>query len=335
MKNKTFNFLIIIIAFIILDLIGLLLYAQNNFLNEAEKNDILPKISFPTEPLSTNFVPQKTNPEPNKIILQNIDIMTTIKENSPEEFDGKSWNEIFSTRISAIKQYQKNNKNINGKEFIKNYAPNEEVFGRIVDGKKWWGFNGIACTNKIDSTSGKSEESRFINNPLFLVGIDVAWAFTIEDWACDNVYPQPYRLDIIPKTKHFISTFLVSDFDENIKKHRNYWLNANKTNKYIYNLNGLNARDFGYEYVFVKTTKNIEFRPDVNNATQDVFKFKNYIHVGQSCGASGGCNNGSPKQEEVEFTITQFPAEMKLYLYKEYPKTANASPDLIYQIYLE
>ena len=113
MKNKTFNFLIIIIAFIILDLIGLLLYAQNNFLNEAEKNDILPKISFPTEPLSTNFVPQKTNPEPNKIILQNIDIMTTIKENSPEEFDGKSWNEIFSTRISAIKQYQKNNKNIN------------------------------------------------------------------------------------------------------------------------------------------------------------------------------------------------------------------------------
>ena len=96
-------------------------------------------------------------------------------------------------------------------------------------------------------------------------------------------------------------------------------------------LNALNARDFGYEYGYLIEAKNIEFKSPENIGTM-VHKFRNYIHVGGSCGIAGGCNNGSPFQNELVFKIDAYPAEMTLHLFKERPKEKHSNPDVIYQI---
>ena len=258
--------------------------------------------------------------------------MVEIPINEPEEFDYKSREEVFATRFATIESY----KELVGKNFINNYNFYNPVFGAIESGKPWWGLKGNVCKGSGKfSNAGRSEESRFINNPMLLLGINTGWAWIMLWWNCPELYPEPHSLKIIPAKKTFWATFVVSNFHKEVFSRVNVGNSPEKKEeiKYFYELDALNARDFGYEYGFVAKSKNIKFKYPENISTAP-YHFKNFIHVGGSCGLDGGCNNGSPYQGELLFKIENYPAEMTVHLFKEKPASNNAEPDIIYQITL-
>ena len=118
--------------------------------------------------------------EGNKLLLDSNTGEFNIKINPPSEYDFKTKEELFKLR----KQYVAENKDL----IDQNYTPNNKVYGQITSGKPWWGQIGINCkANKDHSIDGLSEESRFFNNPLLLVGIDTT-ALNQQNWDCTGFF---------------------------------------------------------------------------------------------------------------------------------------------------
>ena len=63
-------------------------------------------------------------------------------------------------------------------------------------------------------------------------------------------------------------------------------------------------------------------------------KMKGFIHTGPSCGQQGGCNNASPHEPHLYFSIEKIPAEMQLGLWKEEP-SGRQKPDFLFTIALQ
>lgn len=84
-------------------------------------------------------------------------------------------------------------------------------------------------------------------------------------------------------------------------------------------------------YVYATDVKNLHF-VNGNNVSKSVYRFKDFIHVGGSCGYTGGCNNDSPEQAETRFKIDQYPASIKFKLWKKQPPSAEEPADLFYEI---
>jgi hypothetical protein len=113
--------------------------------------------------------------------LKSGEISIPLRE--PEEFDFKTKTEILDIRKGCVARC--------ARLAPESYQPSEEVFGRIEDGKPWWGLLGLSYYgNGKDSISGASEESRFILNPLLLVGINHTRAYRVKN----SPFP-PFRLE--------------------------------------------------------------------------------------------------------------------------------------------
>lgn len=206
-----------------------------------------------------------------------------------------------------------------------NYKPNEEVFGQIEDGKLWWGMNQYICNRGSDNASGISAMSRFINNPNILIAA---------------MYPFVY--DYNPQTELYCN----SDFARLVPYEMSYDKN-NKLitakyklgqiaieNKHKMTLVGMNARDFGYEYVFVDKITNINMLEQVN-AHNEIYRLRDFVHKGGSCRMEGGCNNISPYQRELNYSLTDFPAEMSIKLWKNKPLSNMVGGEMNYKIIFE
>lgn len=227
--------------------------------------------------------------------------------NPPREYDFKTKKEIFSVRKKMLKKYPV--------FFSGKYEPNSSVFSQIEDGKPWWGLQGIECKgNGEHSIDGPSEESRFIDNPFILIGIDQEGAYNDgPDARCSGVYPKPSNLRLNEEKKAF-----------SIK----YTLPA-KWDKFL--LAARNALDFGLAYGYADKVKGVEFDGGSNIST-DVYQFKDFIHVGSSCGYEGGCNNGSPHQSEIDFTVKKPTGRIHLKLWKKKPESKDAPADVTFDI---
>ena len=102
--------------------------------------------------------------------------------------------------------------------------------------------------------------------------------------------------------------------------------------RYPIQLSGLNAKDFGYDYVYIFDLKNVSMFSEHNNITEDVKRFTDYIHLGGSCGYKDGCNNISPLQSDKMFTVYRLPAEINLKLWKKKPANQYMKADIYYRI---
>ncbi len=262
----------------------------------------------------------------NEIILPNIEPVT-IYANKPQEYDYKTKKEVFSGRLNEIK-------NIHKEFFKQDYELSKKVFGRVQDRMPWWGFNGLVCLGNASGKGNKglSEESRFIENPLFLMGVDTNYVYTLPSWKCDNIYPAPYKLVINPKGKLFEAEFKMSEYEKlmNEKSYSTY--GRVLKDYYFYTLDSKNARDLGYNYAFIPQYENIEFEIE-DNVAATAQKFNCYIHIGRSCGLPEGCNNGSGYELPFHFKVLKYPAYATVYLYKNKPKNKNVAPDLVYKMY--
>ena len=181
-------------------------------------------------------------------------------------------------------------------------------------------------TNKSD-IEGASEESRYINNPALLVGVEYAFY----DYYCGERGSEeiPYSTPInmyYGKEKNTIEITFVS---------LPYCTQKGKT---WYSLKGLNARDLGYKYAYIDkelSTFDIQFVEETN-ISNSIVEFQDFIHVGGSCGHESGCNNASPNQPSLNFyysceDFTKYSKNKTIYikLWKNMPNSPAEPADII------
>ena len=180
----------------------------------------------------------------------------------------------------------------------------------------------------LPKITGPSEEARFISNPSVLVALEYPflWSDYDEPKFCNSPVNQ-----LIPNKISY------SKSDNEIRvNYRSFPFRANPP--YFYDLNGLNARDLGYEYAYVDLEKSSfqgKFSQEVDNVSTGVQQFKNYIHLGSSCEHEGGCNNGSPRQRNLEFNVSDnyngF-GDIYIKLWHSKPKSPKQKADIVERI---
>ncbi|MBX9691153.1 MAG: hypothetical protein K2Z81_02145 [Cyanobacteria bacterium] len=253
--------------------------------------------------------------------------------NDPLDLDGMSKDDISRMREILVGRYS----NLINRP----YRPDNNVFGQITDGKPWWGLDGQFVFGAGDrSTEGKSEEARFVCNPFLLIGAN-PWSAMI--WDTDKVteedlqksdfpyYWAPSAVRYYPKRQALQIAYEVTRFNENLKR----WQHKIKDKTPItrFGLVAYNARDFGYGYLSVETkeSENLVYNADKRAPV----KIEQMIHCGDSCGCSGGCNNMSPAQAELDdLSFSKLPATVKILLWRNYPGSTQAPPDLTVFLYL-
>lgn len=249
--------------------------------------------------------------------------------NSPQDFNRLTKNEVYAIRKNFVKKSLFANDN---------YEPNSAVFGGIVDGKPWWGLNQIVCSpyqNKnFDKTKGTSAVSKYINNPNMLIGTMFAFNYPSEYdriGYCNAQYSKtiPYEMYYL-KDKNLITAKY--KMDKRILKSYVNWNGKNRP--YFLNLTGLNARDLGYKYGYAFMEKNLE-TTELNSIGSDITEFRDYIHIGSSCGHKEGCNNLSPYQPELDYRIKRLPAQITIKLWKNKPFNKHVKADVYYRLIFE
>lgn len=266
----------------------------------------------------------------NILKIQDYSSFQTLKINPASEYDYLSKQQIFNIR----KQHVKNS--LFDKE---NYEPNSAVFGSIVDKKPWWG--SIKC-NQLnykgdyhENIQGPSKVSVQMNNPNALVGLSmpyIPWDIGTNKEFCTSDYStfSPISLQYDEKDKLIIAKYYLTKNFLKLRTKVN-----NRYTRYLIQLSGLNARDFGYDYMYIFDTKNIKMYSDYNNATKDISTFRDYIHQGGSCKYKDGCNNISPMQNDLIFSIKGLPAEINIKLWKKKPINKYVQADMYYKIIFE
>lgn len=240
--------------------------------------------------------------------------------NDVVELDFKSKAEIYSMRKAYAQKHEE--------LLLGDYFPSEAVFGAIEDGKPWWGLKGQLCNgNGAESIEGPSEEARFIANPFLLLGLDEDTGFVITGASCFPVYPRPLRLVWHPKESRAQVTYDMTRF------YREKKMLGVDTGNRIFMLDNLNARDFGFNYVYAvpALSKGIDV-PAGSGIFTEPSELKSYIHTGGSCGIQGGCNNRSPKQDHLHILQPKPPASLYVKLWTNKPSSVEQTADFTYII---
>lgn len=319
--------MLIVLVLLILALLTLINNVINEFSEKAKlKYEQTPTAAFTEQVQERKFAHKPEKDRFNDIKTGTTEIMT-LGIKPLECYNGKTKAEMYELRKKYVKTSM---------FYSDSYEPNEEVFGRIVDGKNWWGLKALVCNMpNEDNTRGDSALSRFINTPDLLVQAYFPFSMNYDERFkeyCDGEFTRsiPKSLTYDPSDNTITAKYIMSPF---VYQNRiNYF--GKKNIRYPMILSGLNAKDFGYEYVKITNLNNITMLNE-HNAAEEVYKFKDFIHLGSSCGYKGGCNNISPRQTELEFNITSLPAEMNMKLWKNKPIFPQLDGDINFKIIFE
>ena len=223
------------------------------------------------------------------------------------------------------------------------YVPLPPIFQAIEDHKPWWGLAGRSVWGRgTRSIEGLSEESRFMSNPYVLAGADPASAniwnkdkITATDLTNEN-FPYAWHIKSLkwrPQESMAEVVYLVSEFNDHMNDFRDKLLE--QTIVPAFNIAAYNARDFGYNYIWLdeKGSQNIV---NVNHPAPEAAQIVQMIHCGGTCGYAGGCNNMSPHMKAIDCVkYTNLPARAKVLLWKQRPASVTQPPDLTFYISLE
>ena len=251
--------------------------------------------------------------------------------NPASSYNYLSKNEIYNLRKKYVAKSLFANKN---------YEPNNNIFGGIVDGKPWWGSNPCSQLDYKgdyhERIEGPSKVSAQVNNPNALVGVSMAyspWEYEYNKDFCSSKAPLflPDALFYNKAENMIVAKYKVPSKFPSFKSNVN-----GREYGYPLQLSGLNAIDFGYKYVYAMQMQNSTIMyPDQSNITNNVQIFNDYIHLGGSCKFEGGCNNISPMQSDKMFTINYLPATLTLKLWKEKPSNKFSKADIYYKIIID
>lgn len=291
---------------IVLIIVGVLVIGFSNFKN----SNLSKKFEHPNQKVSEYSM------DVNMKLAENG--VADIEVNYPTKLSYKSKKEIYERRKRYVEKVFN----------LPKYKPNEEVFGQIEDNKPWISIDAASCYWKfnMDRDKGPSEEAVFLNNPIVLIGAEMPYYGYLYSNNCtsDNYFmPKSVTLD---ENNNLITV----RYDVKSLYNR---LSIDVQKKYLFVLNALNARDFGYQWGHVFNSSNIKFKEKV--ITTSSYYFLNYIHVGMSCGIDGGCNNGSPFQQELNFKILSLPASIDMALWRNQPETITTNSDIKVRLLFE
>lgn len=322
--------MLIVLVLLVIAVLALIANAVQDFSEKvkAEKNSQPVRAFSNTKPQKRNTVTENVSRD-NRFehIKQNTTEPVTIAINPLECYNGNTKAEMYDIRKSYVK------KSIFA---TPDYQPREEVFGSIQDGKPWWHID--ACSRPdVDNTYGVSSLSRFINNPSLLLPVYFSFSLKYHDdykEYCNGNFSKtiPDAASYNPSENMITVKYPMSKYVTNHRLNHYY---GQKNILYPLILSGLNARDFGYDYIYINNRNNIDMVSSSSNASQHVYKLLDYIHVGSSCKHPQGCNNHSPYQSEIEFVITSLPADMTIKLWKKEPITKELPADINYKIVFE
>ena len=239
------------------------------------------------------------------------------------EFDFKSREEILQSRLDAVSALRASP----GLTDIipTTYSPLSAVFEQIESGAPWWGLHGIFFFGPGQrSISGPSEESRFLLNPLLLVGVVENQAFITKESPDQflSFYPQLQSLSVTPATHTVEAHYRVQGYLDYLHHIGRY-----VGEKPLLSLSAYNARDFGFNFLAIDTNRSQNVRTLIPSTT--LAPNLHFIHRGGSCGYPGGCNNMSPHQDEIEFSVKTLPAEVVVKLWRTRPAAPEVVADAI------
>jgi hypothetical protein len=252
----------------------------------------------------------------------------------PENYNFKSREEILELRRKYV--------NLTPQLVLGTYTPSE-WFSAIEDGKPWWGLAGRSVWGRGEkSIEGPAEESRFLSNPLLLVGADPASAAIFKPSAiqpsdlqsADFPYAwKPTKLIYWPDKKLARVVYAVSVFNEQLFKWRDKLI---KPIIYpAFSLVAYNARDFGLHYIFLDETKSMNVENYAKPKAEPVL-IGQMIHCGGTCGYKGGCNNMSPQTLSIDrIKYTKLPARAYIKLWKDKPDSVTKPADMVFMVDLE
>jgi hypothetical protein len=218
------------------------------------------------------------------------------------------------------------------------YTPSPEIFGQIEDGRPWWGVKGAFVWGAGQrSIEGLAEESRFVLNPLLLVGANPNTALMWDQQSmsdadlADFAFPfvwLPKSLKWYPAQALAQVVYDVTAFNAELKKRKSK-LKVSPDTVNRFGLIAYNARDFGYNFIYLDVAKSINISADTPNS--DSVRIVQMIHCGGTCHYPGGCNNMSPAMPKIDyFRFSGLPARAHISLWREQPKTVQDKPDLTY-----
>ncbi len=241
----------------------------------------------------------------------NADDEENITINEPIELNYKTKEEIYNIRKSYVEQ----------SIFAdSNYQPSEEVFGGIEDSKPWIALNDCVdySTNYHANIEGPSMHSKSLINPSLPVMID--YPFYISTSPEDK-----YLCVQIPK----IMVPLSAKYSKENKEVEITYRTLLQLRGGAYQFTAVNAKDFGYNYIYLdksKSTYKVDFVTNDNLSTS-VKDISDFIHLGNACRIEGGCNNWSRNREDFQFKPSSLAAGVATpSLYFKLWKTMPSSP---------
>ncbi len=281
------------------------------FDEEEELDDVDIELSFPENEFKKEDSNNPFNLDFNRQDEDEFWVTGSIPVNPMSDLNNKTKTEIYVQRKLFVENTIFKNRN---------YKPSVEVFSQIADKKPWLGIEALTCYGKgPNAYKGLSEESRYINNPTVLVGLDRVSFDEKPRKQCSPVdYLMPVKINYSKDENTIKVIFEVSAYKGSLGSD--------------FLLKGLNARDLGFKYAYADNINNIAFIQDKNNVSTNVYAFQDFIHLGTACGVKGGCNNGSPNQKELHYTVMKYPASIHLKLWKKIPKNTDAKADINYLI---
>ncbi len=240
-------------------------------------------------------------------------------------YSGKTSEELLALRSKKVQEHP---------ELLKgSYEPSSKLFA--FDGSSpWWGTRGYLFRGSggaVDSTDGVSRESKFFGNPFVLVcpeffGDNMHWSrqrfAKTEDFA--RVFPTyvpPQSVTLYPKEKREEITYDLMSYYNSVRSMLdNNW----KISDISFSLVGYNARDFGYNYIYV----------DAGSSSNMATLPSKVIAIGQSLivktkgSCAPKCNDldGPPQMEG--FKLRNLPAKCRLLLWRKEPESHVKTPDL-------
>jgi hypothetical protein len=220
------------------------------------------------------------------------------------------------------------------------YTPTPEIFEQIEDGRPWWGVKGTFVWGPGQRIiEGLAEESRFVLNPLLLVGANPNSAqmwdgqqITDADLA-DYTFPYvwlPKSLKWYPAQTLVQVVYDVTGFNRELEKRKSK-LKVSPDTVNRFGLIAYNARDFGYNFIHLDVDKSINVTADA--PLKEPVQIVQMIHCGGSGQYPGGCNNMSPAMPQIDyFRFSGLPARAHISLWHDQPKSAQDKPDLTYYL---
>ena len=220
----------------------------------------------------------------------------------PVDFSSLSKDEILKRRGLAVVNCPV--------KLDKEYKPNMALYENIDPSKPWFGSSISQNVNLATS----------LQNPMLLVDFLHPYTFlnrSLED--IGDINPETFvRVDSMlpaifytPQT-NTIDVYYEVDMYDLKKMNKNIFKYP-----YRFSLSGVNARDFGYEYVKAKSLDNVKMLGFINPYNSK-YKFKDFYGVGGEHFIKSVAYNNQvlPHQSALDFRITSLPAKINLELYK-------------------